>query len=1017
MEKARDLLKNPARFLALLIGVSFLLRVWGFQYGLEEGIGFHPDANWYANKALDLYRGVWPEPWYKESGWVYWQAGLLWLASAVVYAVGGTAGIYHSIGEVNLSWENLVLVVRIGNAVVGAATVFVVYLIGRRLLDGRAALIAAAFQAFNLLHVLNAHNHYNEVVMTFFFLLAFLFGVRAFQTGRATDFVLLAAAAFLSGYVKKPGTVAVLILPAAYLLRKVARREGPGKADLVVAGLVVLIVLGLTYWWHSPRSLVSQLLRHYWAPLTPWSPEGGWRETPWVVQMASIRFYQGDLLTAGTLLAAAWAAVTRHAGGIVLILTAAAYFFVLGGYVHADPRFILPVLPFLGLVVAAVLADLAVRANVSMRRGSLALAAVTVVLLLPSAYRILVHDYLFWLPDTRVLAGRWIRDHVPEGSTIWVEGLNIYNPPVYDGTYKLIGDVPPEEFAESFAKADLYAASEIATQNNSRSEAFVRERARLVKEFRFIGHQFHQPHIRIYQVRTPKEGQAPLSALLPRMPGKNPGGFSVNFLKGGGYDREALSFRLAAGAQWSGILVSPEPLKQAWIFVTNGSEPNRVSIGTGVLWGGKTLKLRPRETRIVEAALSRTFPYFSHFYRVSVKIGAGGDGYVRILTDPVSAAMVCLEMGEPGRAMEIVEKAGPGSSEGPAASMVKAVSAAWLGRYDESATALGMIGAGILKEIGSLSRTDTGTSWNAMFEHSTALDGKAYPGSASDAYDGAGLSRQTGVAAGREALFRDGIDQPGFAAFGPYVRYPPGEYVAEFYLMLRGGRDGEIARLDVSGQRELAASGVKTARKDGWEERKVVLPFSNPSIHEPLEFRVKALGGGDVAVRRVVVRSSVEAAFAKWNAWLNEAARLSTDRPPGPAAGGRVFDGGIEHRETRLDKASYRRGEAVRFQYEWRAVKPVRKEYEVFVHVEREGRTVFQQDHLFEGGARSVRAWPVGQIVKEAFLAVIPEDAPAGRYEVHLGLIDPNSRETVPASGEGAVRGNRIRVAEFEVKG
>jgi hypothetical protein len=129
------------------------------------------------------------------------------------------------------------------------------------------------------------------------------------------------------------------------------------------------------------------------------------------------------------------------------------------------------------------------------------------------------------------------------------------------------------------------------------------------------------------------------------------------------------------------------------------------------------------------------------------------------------------------------------------------------------------------------------------------------------------------------------------------------------------------------------------------------------------------------------------------------------------------FEGGIEHLGTRVDRREYRGGEPIRFNYEWRAVKPVRKEYEVFVHVEREGKTVFQQDHLFEAGARSVRSWSPGEVIKEEFLAAIPDGAPAGRYEVYVGLIDPNSRETVPASGEGATRDNRVRVAAFEVKG
>jgi hypothetical protein len=127
------------------------------------------------------------------------------------------------------------------------------------------------------------------------------------------------------------------------------------------------------------------------------------------------------------------------------------------------------------------------------------------------------------------------------------------------------------------------------------------------------------------------------------------------------------------------------------------------------------------------------------------------------------------------------------------------------------------------------------------------------------------------------------------------------------------------------------------------------------------------------------------------------------------------FEGGIEHLGTRVDRGDFRRGEPIRFQYAWRAVKPIRKEYEVFVHVEREGKTIFQQDHLFEGGARSVRSWSPGEVVTEEFIARIPEDALPGEYAVYVGLIDGNSREPVTLSGVTG-GGRRIAAAAFSIR-
>ncbi len=120
-----------------------------------------------------------------------------------------------------------------------------------------------------------------------------------------------------------------------------------------------------------------------------------------------------------------------------------------------------------------------------------------------------------------------------------------------------------------------------------------------------------------------------------------------------------------------------------------------------------------------------------------------------------------------------------------------------------------------------------------------------------------------------------------------------------------------------------------------------------------------------------------------------------------------------------LPQALFRAGETMPIVLYWRAERPVEKSYIVFVHVlgtqfntARSSRLWGQIDRVPRDGAYPTTAWRPNEIVPDAYRVSIDPDAPAGTYQIEIGLYDPatGSRLPVDAGGDSMI------VAEISVR-
>jgi dolichyl-phosphate-mannose-protein mannosyltransferase len=367
--------------------------------------------------------------------------------SLYMYLLSGVYGLFFGLRGVVESFSRdptpFYLIGRTLTALMGTATILVVYALGARLYGVSVGVVASLFLTVNLLHIRDSHYITTDVPLTFLLAVAVLFAVRYWREGRIRDALWSGLFAGLAASMKYPGGMALLPLVLGHLLRD--RPAGPAWRDarslvsppLLGAGLLALVgfLVGTPYAVLTPvafvRGVLSELrevhtvqfgneadMNAYLFHLLHSFPEGmGWPLF---------------LLALGGLVIALW----RHGRPeLILLAFPVPYFLLIGTWSSRFERYTLPLLPFLTLLAAA---GLVTAAQVVRARGGLRLArwspgpgpglALAVALLVaPEVVRIVQWHLLIARPDTRAVAGQWIEREIPNGARIVTEP---YSPPI-----------------------------------------------------------------------------------------------------------------------------------------------------------------------------------------------------------------------------------------------------------------------------------------------------------------------------------------------------------------------------------------------------------------------------------------------------------------------------------------------------------------------------------------------------------------------------------------------------------
>ncbi len=106
-----------------------------------------------------------------------------------------------------------------------------------------------------------------------------------------------------------------------------------------------------------------------------------------------------------------------------------------------------------------------------------------------------------------------------------------------------------------------------------------------------------------------------------------------------------------------------------------------------------------------------------------------------------------------------------------------------------------------------------------------------------------------------------------------------------------------------------------------------------------------------------------------------------------------------------LDRTSVEPGGTMRLTLYWRALARMETSYTVFTHLlDAEGHIRGQRDSAPCGGACPTTSWLEGEVVTDEYDIVVDPDAPAGEYQIEVGMYDPKTMRRLPAFDDAGRR-------------
>ena len=315
---------------------------------------------------------------------------------------------------------------RLNSVLLGTATVFVVYLIGRRLWSDRAGLVAAALLAVNFLHVRNSQYAVNDVPSTFFLVLSFYFTLDVIEKGRWRHYLLAGLMAGLAASTKYNAGMVVVSVAIAHWVghQKLRASLSPVPlAKLVSSGVAALagFVLGTPYSLLDFREFRAGFLSQLSMGQSPWSGQA-LNSTAWQFLTG---IAHGSGLADSVLALVGIALLLRfHRRGAALLLSfLLPYFVFMSAMALFFVRWVVPAMPFVALLAAYGLEEILRGVP---RRGLrwVGSALVVLALLQPTVFSLRL-DWLLNQTDTRQEANRWAERSIPPGSKVAVEAFSL----------------------------------------------------------------------------------------------------------------------------------------------------------------------------------------------------------------------------------------------------------------------------------------------------------------------------------------------------------------------------------------------------------------------------------------------------------------------------------------------------------------------------------------------------------------------------------------------------------------
>ena len=459
MPRLPDRISRPTVWLVGVIVLAAVVRFIGVNW--DQGHHFHPDERRIAFAIEELsFSPLQLNPHFFAYG------------SLPIYVMKAASSIAGEVYAPLRGYDSTITIGRVVSGIAGTLTVWVLFLLGRRLYNPTVGLLAAVLLAACVLHVQNSHFMTTDIFLTFLVLVALYFLIGVVQRGETRDYLYAGLAIGFAGATKFSALPLLAPLGVAALIRLGRERR---LLPILARGAVALIATAAAFAVGQPYTLMdfaawshdiveqSGMVRN--AGVFPYTNQ--YVGTPKYFYDVTQMVLWGMAPPLG--IVAVWATAARTWGAIrersaedlVLLSWVIPFFLVTGWFQVKFVRYLLPIYPVMILWAAAWLWKLAQRS----RLGRVALWTVVIGTLLSS----LAFLSIYLRPFSVREASEWAYRHIPAGSTIlsqhWDEGFPLPTRTGQPGRFKVIElgyyepDTPAKmrEIAQQLAKGDYIA--------------------------------------------------------------------------------------------------------------------------------------------------------------------------------------------------------------------------------------------------------------------------------------------------------------------------------------------------------------------------------------------------------------------------------------------------------------------------------------------------------------------------------------------------------------------------------
>ena len=420
----------PWHGLLLVLLLASGLRFWGLAWGLPWA--FHPDEGDYVDRArwmLQTHR-LNPEYFKNPSLLTYIVLGEIQLGRAL----GSLAGPLDpdQPGVMNL-------LARLDSALIGTASVAVLYGIGSRLFAPKVGLVAALLLAVSFSHVRDSHYGVNDVPCLGLLLVSIYCSVRLLRQPTTVWYVLAGLSGGLATSAKySAGFFFVPLLAAHFLARR--RRPAGNVTEVRREGLAALagvagFLLGTPFALLDSTRFRADFASQARLGDLPWA--GQPTESVAVLYGTSLAQGVGGLAVSLALVGLVMLWRARRGELCVLLAFPLTYLLFMLPKALFFTRFALPLVPFVCLLAAYSLVRLSKLVRGPWRPAVLAaLIAATIAQPLVNDIR---HNQLISREDTRILAVRWTQDNLRPDTRLKFGDYTLEDPSWLSRSY-----LPPE---------------------------------------------------------------------------------------------------------------------------------------------------------------------------------------------------------------------------------------------------------------------------------------------------------------------------------------------------------------------------------------------------------------------------------------------------------------------------------------------------------------------------------------------------------------------------------------------